>query len=134
MLNRVILIGRLTRDIDLRYTQQGTAVTTFTLAVNRKFNRDEADFIDCVAWRKTAENMAQYVGKGALVAVEGRIQVRNYQDKEGRKRWATEVVSDDVRFLESRKNGGSTQKAAGDVTGWEDLGTEVSLDDVDLPL
>jgi single-strand DNA-binding protein len=86
------LIGRLTRDPELRYLQNGTAVATFTLAVNRKYNKEETDFIDIVAWRQLAEHCANYLSKGRLVAVEGRLQIRSYEDKEGQKRKVTEIV------------------------------------------
>jgi single-strand DNA-binding protein len=112
MLNRVILIGRLTKDPELRYTPQGVAVTQFTLAVDRSFsgNREEreADFIPIVTWRQLAETCANYLRKGRLAAVEGRIQVRNYENNEGRRVYVTEVIADNVRFLESpnREGGG----------------------------
>jgi len=114
MLNRVILIGRLTRDPELRYTPTGVAVTQFTLAVDRPFssnqsNEREADFIPVVTWRQLAETCANYLRKGRLAAVEGRIQVRNYDNNEGRKVYVTEVIADNVRFLESansRNDGG----------------------------
>lgn len=105
MLNRVILIGRLTRDPELRYTPSGVAVTQFTLAVDRPFSSQggerEADFIPIVTWRQLAETCANYLRKGRLTAVEGRIQVRNYDNNEGRKVYVTEVIADNVRFLES---------------------------------
>ncbi|NLA27346.1 MAG: single-stranded DNA-binding protein [Firmicutes bacterium] len=105
MLNLVVLIGRLTRDPELRHTPgNGTAVATFTLAVDRPFaNRQgerEADFINIVTWDKLAENCANYLQKGRLVAVTGRLQIRSYDDREGNRRWITEVVARDVRFLE----------------------------------
>jgi len=106
MLNRVVLVGRLIRDPDLRQTTTRVSVATFTLAVNRTFaNQDgerEADFIQCVVWRKTAENVARYVGKGSLVGVDGRIQTRSYDAQDGSKRYVTEVVADSVQFLEHR--------------------------------
>jgi len=107
MLNRVVLVGRLTRDPDLRYTTNGgVAVTRFTVAVNRKFTNQqgerEADFINIVAWRNLAENCGNYLRKGSLVAVEGRIQTRSYENQEGRTVYVTEVVADDVRFLDTR--------------------------------
>lgn len=105
MLNRVILIGRLTRDPELRYTPSGVAVTQFTLAVDRPFSGQggerEADFIPVVTWRQLAETCANYLRKGRLTAVEGRIQVRNYDNNEGRRVYVTEVIADNVRFLES---------------------------------
>ncbi|CAM4052589.1 single-stranded DNA-binding protein [Paenibacillus alkaliterrae] len=110
MLNRVVLIGRLTKDPDLRYTPSGVAVTQFVLAVDRTFTSGEgereADFIPIVMWRQLAETCANYLKKGRLTAVEGRIQVRNYESNEGKRVYVTEVIADNVRFLESA-NGGS---------------------------
>ena len=107
MINRIVLVGRLTRDPELRYTPSGVAVTTFTLAVNRTFTNPngerEADFINCVAWRKTAENVASYLKKGSLVGIDGRIQTRNYEGQDGKRVYVTEVVADTVQFLESKK-------------------------------
>ena len=104
MLNTVVLIGRLGRDPELKYTQQGTAVCHFTLAVSRKFKKDETDWIDIVAWQGLAENASQYLKKGSMCAVEGRIQVRNYEAQDGGKRKAVEVVADDIRFLDSKRD------------------------------
>ncbi len=104
-MNRVILIGRLTKDPELRYTPSGVAVTQFTLAIDRPYKNQqgekEADFIPVVTWRQLAETCANYLGKGRLVAVEGRLQVRHYDNNEGRRVYVTEVVADNVRFLES---------------------------------
>ncbi|MDO7906175.1 single-stranded DNA-binding protein [Paenibacillus sp. JX-17] len=114
MLNRVILIGRLTKDPELRYTPSGVAVTQFTLAVDRPFTAQggerEADFIPVVTWRQLAETCANYLRKGRLTAVEGRIQVRNYENNEGKRVYVTEVIADNVRFLESNRdnNGGNS--------------------------
>lgn len=113
MLNRVILIGRLTKDPELRYTPAGVAVTQFTLAIDRPFSNQqtkekEADFINIVTWRQLAETCANYLRKGRLTAVEGRLQVRNYDNNEGRKVYVTEVIADNVRFLESSKEGGGS--------------------------
>ncbi|CAM3075813.1 single-stranded DNA-binding protein [Paenibacillus sediminis] len=112
MLNRVILIGRLTRDPELRYTPSGVAVTQFTLAVDRPFTGQggerEADFIPVVTWRQLAETCANYLRKGRLTAVEGRIQVRNYENNEGKRVYVTEVIADNVRFLESSNREGSS--------------------------
>jgi single-strand DNA-binding protein len=117
MLNRIILIGRLTRDPELRFTQSGKAVCSFTLAVDRGFtSRDgnrETDFINIVVWDKQGENCAQYLAKGRLAAVDGRLQIRSYDDKDGQRRSATEVVAESVRFL-SPKEGGS---GAGSMSG-----------------
>ncbi len=112
-MNKVILIGRLTKDIELKKTQSGHSVTSFTVAVNRTFqsqdpNQPTADFINCVAWNRTAELMNQYVGKGSQVAVDGRIQTRNYENQEGRRVYVTEVVVDRVQFLDSK---GSRQQS-----------------------
>lgn len=107
MLNRVILIGRLTRDPELRYTPTGVATCLFTLAVERPFTNSqgekETDFINIVTWRQVAENCANYLRKGLMTAVEGRIQVRHYDNNEGRRVYVTEVVADNVRFLEFAK-------------------------------
>ncbi|HWQ76739.1 MAG TPA: single-stranded DNA-binding protein [Syntrophomonas sp.] len=133
--NRVILIGRLTRDPELKYIPSGTAVASFTLAINRKFNREETDFIDIVAWRQQAEFCANYGSKGRLMMVEGRLQVRTYETQEGQKRKVTEVVADDLRFLDKQGTGqggysAPTEKRASD--GWDDLGREVRLEDIDI--
>ncbi len=138
LLNKVILIGRLTRDPELRYTPNGTAVCRFTLAVNRRFNREQTDFIDIVAWRGLAENCANYLGKGRLAAVDGSLQVRSYEGQDGQKRKAIEVVADDIRFLD-RGGTGSSEAGSSSFRGskaskdqWEDLGREVSLDEIDF--
>ncbi|MCH5464164.1 single-stranded DNA-binding protein [Levilactobacillus tujiorum] len=106
MINRVVLTGRLTRDVDLRYTQGGAAVATFTLAVDRRFTNKsgerEADFVSCVIWRKSAENFANFFHKGSLVGIEGRIQTRNYENQQGQRVYVTEVVVEDFSFLEPR--------------------------------
>jgi len=106
MLNRVVLVGRLTKDPDLRYTPNGVAVANFTLAVNRPFtnqqgNRD-ADFINCVVWRRPAENLANYMSKGSQVGVDGRVQTRTFEGQDGKTVFVTEVVADSVQFLESK--------------------------------
>ena len=111
MLNKIILIGRLTDDPELRYTANGTAVCNFTLAVQRPFkNREgeyDADFVDIVVWRKQAETCANHLGKGRLVAVDGRLQIRTYETDEGYNRRVSEVVANDVRFLEWPDNNNS---------------------------
>lgn len=117
MLNRVILIGRLTKDPELRYTPSGVAVTQFTLAVDRPFNSQsgerEADFIPIVTWRQLAETCANYLRKGRLAAVEGRMQVRNYENNEGKRVYVTEIIADNVRFLESgNREGGSREEGS----------------------
>lgn len=105
MINSIALTGRLTRDIDLRYTQSGTAVGTFTLAVDRQYKRDgepTADFVNCVIWRKSAENFANFTRKGSLVGVEGHIQTRNYDNNQGQRVFVTEVVVENFALLESK--------------------------------
>jgi single-strand DNA-binding protein len=115
-LNRVILIGRLTRDPELRILPSGVPVATFTLAVDRPFTNQqgerEADFIDVVAWRKLAETVSNHLGKGRLVAVEGRLQVRTYETQEGQRRRMVEVVADAVRFLD-RPHGAAVEPPLG---------------------
>ena len=111
MINNTTLAGRLTKDSDLRYTSDGTATATFSLAVNRPFKsangEREADFINCVIWRKNAENFANLTRKGSLVGITGRIQTRNYENKEGQRVYVTEVVAENFALLESKKDGAS---------------------------
>ena len=104
-MNRVVLVGRLTKDPVLRKTANGVSVTSFTLACTRRFKQEgqpDADFINTVAWNKTADIVSQYTHKGSLVGVEGRIQTRSYDDKDGKRVYVTEVVADSVQFLESK--------------------------------
>ncbi len=106
MINRVVLVGRITKDVDARATQNGVSVVSFTLAVNRNFassnGEKQADFINVVAWRQTADFMRNYVKKGALLGIEGRIQTRNYEDATGKTVYVTEVSADSVQILESK--------------------------------
>lgn len=151
MLNRIVLIGRLTRDPELRYTPNGVAVTTFTLAVDRPFtgqqgNR-EADFINIVTWRGLAETCAKYLKKGRLTAAEGRLQVRNYDNNEGKKVYVTEVVADNVRFLEfgqdqgqggspssqSNQGGFQQERTRFNDDPFADDGKPIDISDDDLP-
>ncbi|HCQ0905524.1 TPA: single-stranded DNA-binding protein [Listeria monocytogenes] len=112
MMNRVVLVGRLTKDPDLRYTPAGAAVATFTLAVNRTFTNQqgerEADFINCVVWRKPAENVANFLKKGSLAGVDGRVQTRNFEGNDGKRVYVTEIVAETVQFLEPKSNPGRT--------------------------
>lgn len=102
-MNKVILIGNLTKDPELRYTPNGVAVCTFTVAVNKRVNGDnQADYINIVAWQKLADICANYLRKGSKAAIEGRIQTRNYEDKEGKRRYVTEVVAENVQFLSGK--------------------------------
>lgn len=118
MINRVVLVGRLTKDPDLRYTPSGIAVANFNIAVNRPFSNQqgerEADFINCVVWRQPAENLAKYISKGNLIGVDGRIQTRTYDDNDGKRVFVTEVVADSVQFLEPK---GSNQTQINNTRG-----------------
>ena len=133
MLNRVILIGRLVADPELKYTPSGAAVTNFRIAVNRQFvnqqtKEREADFIDIVAWRQTAEFAANYLGKGRLISVEGRLQIRSYQTQDGSNRRVAEVVADSLQGLDRAKEpgeGGGSFTAPGAPAG----GDEPPFDD-----
>lgn len=127
LINRIILIGRLVRDPELSYTQSGKAVCKFTLAVDRPYAKEgeqSADFFGIVVWNKAGENCAKYLGKGRQCAVEGRLQVRSYEDNNGNKRWVTEVIADKVEFL-----GGGNNKKKDE----EDFGVEVDFDPEDVP-
>lgn len=122
MLNRIVLIGRLTKDPELRYTPAGKAVASFTLAVDRQFKNaageKETDFINIVVWGAQAENSANYLAKGKLAAVDGRLQIRSYDGQDGQRRWVTEVVGEQIRFLSPK--GGVTP---------EQMGSEVDFSD-----
>ncbi|NLM04105.1 MAG: single-stranded DNA-binding protein [Clostridiales bacterium] len=129
-MNVVVLIGRLTRDPELRFTATGKAVATFSLAVNRPFSKtNEADFFNIVVWGKPAENCANYLAKGRLVGIEGRLQTRSYETQTGEKRYVTEVVANMVEFLEwgDKKNQGNSSSniATDDFNGLDDI----NLDD-----
>ena len=130
MLNICVLIGRLTKDPELKYTNSGKAVANFTLAVDRPYtNKDgerEADFIICQAWGSTAENLAKYMTKGRQVAVDGRLQVRSYE-KDGERKWVSEVVADRVEFLGSKNDSQGPSPALGEI------GEEVVFSDEDIP-
>ena len=147
-MNRVVLVGRLTKDPELRTTTNGTSQTRFTLAVNRRTagpdGQREADFINCLAWRGTAEAIAKYLKKGRELAVEGRIQTGSYDAQDGTKRYTTEVVVDNFTFIGSGSgantnndfdNGSSSDIATTDISEdpFKDFGNEVALSDDDLP-
>ena len=146
-MNKVILIGRLSQDPEMRTTPNGVATTTFSVAVSRNFTNQngerETDFFRCVAWRKQAENIAKYCQKGTQVAVEGRLQNRNYEAQDGTRRYVTEVIADNVSFLGSRGDGNNSsapQNMDNDVEvnetsedPFKDFGEEVIIDDGDLP-
>ena len=137
-MNKVFLIGRLTRDPELRYTGNNTPVATFSIAVNRNFTNQagerEADFINIVAWRQTAEFVTKYFKKGSLIGIEGSIQTRRYQDKNGNNRTAFEVVANNVQFVESKRDSAPAGEPASfsnaDVNDFADLG---DASDDDLP-
>ena len=144
MINNVVLVGRLTKDPDLRYTASGTGVATFTLAVNRNFtNQDgnrEADFINCVIWRKSAETLANYARKGTLLGVTGRIQTRNYENQQGQRVYVTEVVAEGFQLLESRntneqRQNDDTRQKTNDNSSDSDpfSGSSIDISDDDLP-
>lgn len=136
MLNRVVLIGRLTRDPELRFTSAGLAVARFSLAVDRnrtnKEGQREVDFINIVVFNKQAENCAEYLSKGKLAAVDGRLQISSYEDKEGQKRTSTDVIADNVRFLspKSPSDGSSTPSGVIDL---DSISSEVDAPGDDLP-
>jgi single-strand DNA-binding protein len=134
--NRVILIGRLTRDPELRYTTNGIAVATFTLAVNRNFKNAqgerETDFIPCVVFRQLAELCANYLSKGKLAALEGRLQIRSYEAQDGQRKYVTEVIGDDVRFLSPKDSSSNAPSSSSEPSDFGSFAHEVSLDD-DIP-
>ena len=149
MINNVVLVGRLTRDPELRFTSNGQAVATFNLAVNRNFTNSsgerEADFVNCVIWRKPAETLANYAKKGTLLGVVGRIQTRNYENQQGQRVYVTEVVCDNFQLLESRKsadnhtnqsasnqsfnnNSADNQQKQGNIDGFGKFGNQTNAD------
>lgn len=115
MINNVVLVGRLAKEPELRYTASGQAVATFSLAVNRNFTNQngerDVDFINCVIWRKPAETLANYAHKGTLIGVTGRIQTRNYENQQGQRVYVTEVVADNFQLLESKNSNSSQYKS-----------------------
>ncbi len=145
-MNRTILVGRLTKDPDLRYTPNGVAVANFTVAVNRPFKNEgeqQADFINCVVWRAPAENLAKYMKKGSQIGVDGRIQTRTFDGQDGKTVYVTEVVADSVQFLESKGSQSNNQSnnqqssKASNTNGNEDPfkgnGEPIDISDDDLP-
>jgi single-strand DNA-binding protein len=131
MINSVTIVGRLTKQVELRYTPNGKAVASFTVASNRPFKNNgqqEADFINCVQFGKGAENVANYTDKGSLVGVKGRIQTRSYDNSEGNRIFVTEVVSEQVAFLDSKKNDNKPSDSP-----VQNEGTPVDISDDDLP-
>ena len=134
MINNTTLVGRLTKDPELKYTPNGVAVANFTLAVNRSFtNADgerEADFINCIVWRKPAENTANFLKKGSLAGVVGRIQTRNFEGEDGRRVYMTEVVAESVQFLEPR---GSNSDSKPETSKQNPPTQPINIQDDDLP-
>lgn len=129
-MNKIILIGRLVADPELRKTPSGSSVCSYCLAVDRPFAKDgeqTADFINIVSWGKAADNVAKYMRKGRQMAVEGRMQTRDYDDKDGVHRWVTEIITDRVEFIGGRSDEGGAKKTD------TDFGEEVSFSDEDLP-
>lgn len=146
-MNKVFLIGRLTRDPEIRYTSNNTPVASFTLAVNRNFtNQDgerEADFIGVVVWKKPAENVKEYLSQGSKVAVDGKIQTRSYENESGDKRYITEIISESIEFLDSKKkenepsskneNTSKKNNAKEEGNPFAEFGEQIEIIDEDLP-
>lgn len=140
MLNNISLVGRLTKDVELRYTPSNVAVATFTLAVNRTFKNEngerEADFINCVMWRQQAENLANWAKKGALIGITGRIQTRSYDNQQGQRVYVTEVVAEQFQLLESKgQQGNQTQQrqAQQQAPDFSRQGAPMDISSDDLP-
>lgn len=154
MINNVTLVGRLTKDCDLRYTASGTAVAAFTLAVNRNFTNKngerEADYVNCVIWRKPAETLANYTRKGTLIGLVGRLQTRNYENQQGQRVYVTEVVVESFQLLESkevsqqrgvnasnstptRQQASNTQQSFPNSDPFINNGSSIEISDDDLP-
>ena len=123
-MNNVQLLGRTTNAIELKTTQSGKTVANFTLAVNRNYDREKTDFINCIVWNKTAEIMASYVAKGQLIAIDGEIQTRAFEDKNGNKRTATEVVVSNFYFAESKKADPNIEYSKVDTSDFEEVEAE----------
>ena len=135
-MNRIMLLGRLTKDPEIRYTPSGACVAQFTLAVDRPYTKDgsrEADFIPCVTWGKTSETIGNYVHKGQRLLVEGRLQIRSYDGKDGQKRWVTEVIANSVQFLDYSKGSDKPAKSAPKKQGFESFGQEVPYGGEEIP-
>ena len=128
-MNKVVLVGRLTKDIELKYTQKGTAVASFTIAIDRRFKSQtgekETDFINCVAWGAVGETASKYVGKGSQIGVAGRIQTRSYEAKDGGKRYVTEVVAEEIEFMGSAGQKEVVKAEKVDMNDWEPMDSEL---------
>lgn len=147
-MNRVVIVGRLTRDVELRYTPNGVAVANFNVAVNRQFkNKDgeqEADFIQCVTWRKQAENLANYMKKGSQIGVDGRLQTRTYENSNGKTVFVTEILAESIQFLEPKSNQSVNSNSSNSnqqkqpskpeqPQSFEQAGEQINIGDDDLP-
>ncbi|CAF1786382.1 Single-stranded DNA-binding protein A [Bacillus subtilis] len=148
MLNRVVLVGRLTKDPELRYTPGGKAVATFTLAINRTYTNQqgerEADFIQCVVWKRIAENVANYLKKGSLAGIDGRLQTRNYENQQGQRVYVTEIICESVQFLDSKNSNNNANQSQQDQQyqqkknenfrdPFQNEGQPIDISDDDLP-
>lgn len=137
-MNKAFLIGRLTRDPELRYSSSNAAIVNFSIAIDRQYTNNqgqrETDFINIVAFQKQAENIKKYVGKGSLVAVDGRIQTRNYDDKDGKRVYVTEVVADRVQFLDSRNSNANVSSMPEDNVSPADFQTDTTMSDANTTL
>ena len=148
-MNKVILIGKLTKDIELRYSQSNVAIAQFNLAVKRDFKNSneeyETDFINCVAYKNSAELLDKYCSKGSLIAIEGRIQTRNYDGKDGKKIYVTEVITSNIQFLDTKKEGQAPKKSQAEVLSkamndendpfanvFDDFGNSINADEIEL--
>lgn len=135
-MNKAFLIGRLTRDPELRYSSSNAAIVNFSIAIDRQYTNTqgqrETDFINIVAFQKQAENIKKYVGKGSLVAVDGRIQTRNYDDKDGKRVYVTEVVADRVQFLDSRNSNASVSSVPEDNVSPADFQTDTAVKETNV--
>ena len=131
-LNKVILGGRLTADPELKQTPQGVAVTSFSIAVNRKGKEAQTDFINCVAWRQTADFICRFFKKGSSICISGSVQTRSYEDKQGVKRTVTEIIADEAYFVDSKGDSGTSEQGAPTFTAAQANFEEVEADD-DLP-
>ena len=135
-MNKFFGIGRITKDIELAYTQDGKAIAKYTIAING-YN-DTTDFLNCVTWNKQAENLKKYCGKGSQIAVEGRVSVRNYENKEGKKVYVTEIVTNNIMFLDSKKKEGQATEETQAIEEQEEdpfqaFGDSIEISEDDLP-
>lgn len=137
MINNIVLVGRMTKDAELRHTPSQVAVATFTLAVNRRFKEQngerETDFINCVIWRQSAENLANWAKKGTLIGITGHIQTRNYENQQGQRIYVTEVVAENFQLLESRNSQQQTNQSGNSSNSYFGNANKMDISDDDLP-